>query len=239
LERIFEMNKIIGISGLAGDGKDSLCNMLRVLFEGSGYAFERMAFAEEIKEECREALMSMYNINPLTCSREDKSTIRDFLVFYAKVKREESSGTHWVKKLDKKIKALPKSKLDRIICIPDVRHAQYEKDEAQWIKKKKGILIHVKKYQLEEAFTFKKSYSIPVNNEEATHTPKLEALADFVIEWQDTSPVAPENSHFSRELVIELFILIRDLLLVGPPKETKRLSKSQKARKNIEKLKKI
>lgn len=233
------MNKLIGISGLAGDGKDSLCNMLRDLFESEGFAFERMALAEEIKEECREALMSMYNINPLTCSREDKATIRDFLVFYAKVKREESSGTHWVKKLDKKIKALPKSELDRIICIPDVRHAQYEKDEAQWIKKKKGILIHVKKYRIEEGVAFNKFYSIPVNSEEAHHTPKLEELADFVIEWQDTSPVAPENSHFSRESVVELFILIRDSFLLDPPKETKRLSKSQKTRKNIEKLKKI
>ena len=233
------MNKIIGISGLAGDGKDSLCNMLRDLFESEGFAFERMALAEEIKEECREALMSMYNINPLTCSREDKATIRDFLVFYAKVKREESNGTHWVKKLDKKIKALPKSELDRIICIPDVRHAQYEKDEAQWIKKKKGILIHVKKYRIEEGVAFNKFYSIPVNSEEAHHTPKLEELADFVIEWQDTSPVAPENSHFSRESVVELFILIRDSFLLDPPKETKRLSKPQKTRKNIEKLKKI
>lgn len=239
MERIFKMNKIIGISGLAGDGKDSLCNMLRVLFEGSGYAFERMALAEELKEECREALMAMYNINPLSCSRDEKATIRDFLVFYGKVKREESKGTHWVKKLEKKIATLPKIELDRIICIPDIRYAQYENDEVAWIKKNKGILIHVKKYELEEAFTFKKSYSIPVNNQEATHTPKLEALADFVIEWQDTSPVAPENSHFSRESVVELFILIRDSFLLDSPKETKRLSKSQKTRKNIEKLKKI
>ena len=65
------------------------------------------------------------------------------------------------------------------------------------------------------------------------------ALADFVIEWQDTSPVPPENSHFSRESVIELFILIRDSFLLDSPKETKRLSKSQKTRKTIENLKKI
>jgi hypothetical protein len=165
---------------------------------------------------------------------EDKSTIRDFLVFYAKVKREESSGTHWVKKLDKKIKALPKSKLDRIICIPDVRHAQYEKDEAQWIKKKKGILIHVKKYRIEEGVAFNKFYSIPVNSEEAHHTPKLEELADFVIECQDTSPIPPENSHFSKASVEELFRLIIET--VG---ETKKPTKSQKLQKSIENLKKI
>jgi hypothetical protein len=233
------MNKIIGISGLAGDGKDSLCNMLRVLFEDSGYRFERMALADELKEECREALMSMYNINPIVCSREEKALIRDFLVFYAKVKREESKGTHWIGKLAKKISALPKTDVDRIICIPDIRHAQYEHDEAAWIKKNGGILIHVKKYQLEEIFTFKKSYSIPVNNEEATHTPKLEAIADFVLEWQDTSPVSPESSHFSKASVVELFKLVKEWLNADSPSATKRPSKSQKTRKNIEKLKKI
>lgn len=233
------MNKIIGISGLAGDGKDSLSTMLKALFENDGFEFERMPLAEELKEECREALLSMYNINPLTCSREDKASIRDFLVFYAKAKREETNGTHWVKKLEKKIKSLPKSKLDRIICIPDVRHAQYEKDEAQWIKKNKGILIHVKKYRIEEGVSFNKFYSVPVNSEEAHHTPKLEELADFIIEWQDTSPTAPENSHFSTASVSELFKLIKASMFTDLSSKTKRPSKAQKIRENIEKLKKI
>jgi hypothetical protein len=228
------MKKIIGISGLAGDGKDSLCNMLRELFESKGFEFERMALADELKEECRETLLSMYNINPVACSRTEKAIIRDFLVFYAKVKREESKGTHWVNKLDKKIKALPKAKTDRIICIPDIRHAEYENDEVAWIKKNKGILIHVKKYQIHELFNHAKFYSIPVNSEEAYHTPKLEELADFVIEWQDTSPIAPENSHFSKASVEELFRLIIDTI-----SETKNPSKSQKLRKSLENLKKI
>jgi len=228
------MNKIIGISGLAGDGKDSLCNMLRGLFESKGFEFERIALADELKEECREALLSMYNINPVICSRTEKAVIREFLVFYSKVKREESQGTHWVNKLAKKIKTLPKTKVDRIICIPDVRHAEYEKDEVAWIKKNKGILIHVKKYQIYELFAHAKFYSTPVNSEEAYHTPKLEELADFVIEWQDTSPIAPENSHFSKASVEELFRLIVET--IG---ETKKPSKSQKLQKSIENLKKI
>jgi len=228
------MNKIIGISGLAGDGKDSLCNMLRELFESKGFEFKRMALADELKEECREALLSMYNINPVSCSRAEKAVIREFLVFYAKVKREESQGTHWVNKLGKKIKTLPKTEVDRIICIPDVRHAEYKKDEVAWIKKNKGILIHVKKYQIYECFTHEKFYSIPVNSEEAYHTPRLEELADFVIEWQDTSPTPPENSHFSKASVKELFRLIIET--IG---ETKKTSKSQKLQKSIENLSKI
>lgn len=228
------MNKIIGISGLAGDGKDSLCNLLRGLFENAGFEFQRMSIADELKEECRDALLSIYNIDPIVCSREDKSKIRDLLVFYAKVKREESKGSHWINKLGKKIKTLPKIDGDRIICIPDVRHAEYENDEFSWIKKNKGILVHIKKYKIESSYPFNKTYSIPVNSEEAFHTPKLEELADFVIEWQDTFPTPPEDSHFSKISAIELFRLILDSFA-----ETKKPSKSQKFQKSLENLKKI
>lgn len=187
------MNYYIGISGLAGDGKDSLCNILRDWFESRGFAFERMALADELKEECRKALLSMYNINPLLCSRQEKAIIRDFLVFYAKVKREETEGTHWVQKLQKRVSNLAPTDKDRIICIPDVRHAEYENDEVPWIKKNNGILVHVKKYRLEEFSAFNKFYSNPINKEEAYHTPKVEELADFIVEWQDKSPKTPEN----------------------------------------------
>jgi hypothetical protein len=206
--------------------------LLRVLFEDEGFQFERMAIADELKEECRQALLAMYNIDPVVCSREEKTKIRDFLVFYAKVKREESKGAHWINKLGKKIQALPKINEDRIICIPDIRHAQYEKDEVAWIKKNKGILIHVKKYKIESSYPFKKTYSAPVNNEEAFHTPKLEELADFVIEWQDTSPTPPEESHFSKLSVVELFRLI-----LGSFNETKKPTKSQQFKKNLGNLK--
>lgn len=228
------MNKLIGISGLAGDGKDSLCNMLRALFEGIGYEFERIALADSIKEECKESLLSLYGIDPIICSREDKAKIRDFLVFHGKVKRIETNGTHWTKKVSEAISKLPKTKNDRIICIPDIRHAEYQNDEVYWLKKNGGILIHVKKYNIESASPFKKTFSIPVNNQEATHTPKVEALADYVLEWQDTSPKPPEESHFSKQSVYELFSLI-----YGSLNETKSLSKSRKNKKNIENLRQI
>lgn len=228
------MNKLIGISGLAGDGKDSLCNMLRALFEGIGYEFERIALADSIKEECKESLLSLYGIDPIICSREDKAKIRDFLVFHGKVKRIETNGTHWTKKVSEAISKLPKTKNDRIICIPDIRHAEYQNDEVYWLKKNGGILVHVKKYNIESASPFKKTFSIPVNNQEATHTPKVEALADYVLEWQDTSPKPPEDSYYSNRSVHELFSLIYDSL-----NETKSLSKSRKNKKNIENLRQI
>lgn len=228
------MNKLIGISGLAGDGKDSLCNMLRDLFEEMGYEFERIALADSIKEECKEALLSLYGIDPIICSREDKSKIRDFLVFHGKVKRIETRGAHWTNKISKTISELAKTKNDRIICVPDIRHAEYENDEVYWLKKNGGILIHVKKYSIESASPFKKTFSIPVNNQEATHTPKVEALADYVLEWQDTSPKPPEESHFSKQSVYELFSLI-----YGALSETKSSSKSRKNKKNIENLSQI
>lgn len=228
------MNKIIGISGLAGDGKDSLCNMLRPIFESSGFAFERIALADAIKDECKEALLSLYGIDPIVCSREDKARIRDFLVFHGKVKRIETQGTHWTSKVSNVISNLPAVESDRIICIPDIRHAEYEKDEVQWLKKNGGILIHVKKYNIENCYPYKRSYSIAVNDQEAIHTPKVEYHADFVLEWQDSSPLIPQDSYYCNESVAELFKMILSQI-----NETKIPTKAQKKRKTIEKLKKI
>ena len=89
------MNKLIGISGLAGDRKDTVCNILNAFFTSKGYAFERLSLADKLKEECSKAIIEMFGIDPRNCSREEKDIIRDYLVFYAKVKRIESKGKHW------------------------------------------------------------------------------------------------------------------------------------------------
>jgi len=102
------------------------------------------------------------------------------------------------------------------------------------VKEKWRYFIHVKKYKIESASPFKKTFSIPINDQEATHTPKVEALADYVLEWQDTSPKPPEESHFSKQSVYELFSLI-----YGALSETKSSSKSRKNKKNIENLSQI
>jgi len=202
--------KIIGISGLAGDGKDTVCKILHKFFlEKTKYQFYRISLADKLKLDCRDACVDLFGINPLYCTREQKDKIRDFLVFYGKIKRlQEPKGTYWTTEAYKKMLDIANEKT--IICVPDIRHATYPDDECQWIKKNNGIHIHKKKFKLISDFSFgrttgiKKAYSTPVNAEEETNTPVVEKMADYILEWQDCSPENPENNKAAIKAVYKI-----------------------------------
>lgn len=186
------MNKIIGITGLAGDGKDSVCNILEKFFKThSEYSFQRMALADELKIDCRDALIDMFDVDPVNCSRIGKEKIRPFLVFYGKLLRGKSKGRHWTNIINKKLSGFYSEK--NIFCVPDVRYAEYPEDEAQWVKSHAGVIIHVTKYSMTESLPPQKIYTSPVNREERENDPRLKQLADYFIEWQGSDNLSPEN----------------------------------------------
>lgn len=198
------MKIVIGISGLAGDGKDSVCKILEdFCLKKTKYEFKRIALADKLKEKCQSACVEMFGIDPVSCSREDKNKIRDFLVFYGKIMRNETSGTYWTNIVQKEINS-HKSK-NIIFCIPDIRYAYFEKDEVFWLKSfKNSRLIHVKKHfsqiiEKNNRLELIKSYSDAVNKDEAENCPKLENLASHIIDWQNFHPYMPEeNDHCIR-----------------------------------------
>lgn len=187
--------KIIGISGLAGDGKDSLCGIFEDFFVDKGFGFDRLALADELKDECKAACKALFGVDPTCCTRKQKEKIRNYLVFYGKVFRENSKGEHWTARALKKIKRSRRRKM--IFCVPDIRHASYKNDECQWVKNNGGILVHVRKFKFKDqiipykGFKSQRVYSCPVNCEEKSNDPKVRRLADFVLEWPDISPINP------------------------------------------------
>lgn len=219
------MKKIIGISGLAGDGKDTVCNILGAFFTTKGFSFERLSLADSLKAECSKAMKAMFGINPLDCSREEKEIIRNYLVFYAKVKRIQSNGKHWTSIVDKIIKADKVHYIsNKIYCVPDIRHGFYAEDEAQWVKNNGGILIHVKKFKIKNTYPYRIEYSTPVNEEEAFNTPIVERYADYIIELNDCSPESPYHDSNYIEAVHETGKRILDSI-----SKTKSHPKSQKS----------
>jgi hypothetical protein len=139
----------------------------------------------------------MFGVDPVNCSREDKNKIRDFLVFYGKIMRNETQGTYWTSLVEKEINSHKSNNI--VFCIPDIRYAQFKKDEVFWLKSfKNSKLVHVKKFdfhtvEIEGKIQFLKNFSIPVNNDEAENCPKLEKLASHIIEWQNFYPCPPEE----------------------------------------------
>lgn len=185
------MNKkpiVIGVSGVAGSGKDTFCSMLKKYLKSFNKECVAFSFAEALKKQVRDNSLDLYGIDPTNCSRDEKNIIRPFLVAHGKIMRDLSNGRHWVDIVDKKIE------YDKINLISDVRYCEYPEDEVFWIKSNRGVLVHVSR------FTFIKDEKIfigPANSEEDRNDKIIKKLADFNVEW--------ETGKNSEEKVIDIF----------------------------------
>jgi len=184
--------KVVGVSGLSGAGKDLFYELCSKELEKKNAITCRIGLADELKRECRKALKSMYNIDPVSCTREEKNKIRKHLVFHGLLRREESNGQYWTSKADNRIRTLKRNctinKIINSVCfVTDIRFRQYNPDETDWIKSRhKGLLIHLRKTVgtiVHTNGTIETMYERPVNKHEEENDPKLMETADVCIEW--------------------------------------------------------
>ncbi len=178
------MNNIIGISGVAGAGKDTLFDFL-----SDRLPCQRFSLADELKAEVSQWCRMHYHIDSVNCDRDQKEVIRPFLVAHGSAKRNLSQGRHWIEKLHNTIVTGDKSKFK---IITDIRYDDYENDEADWLQKELGgVLVHVSQYELRSENLYKPSrgpfvrkFKEPANAEEARNDPKIRKKSDFQIEWE-------------------------------------------------------
>jgi|10_taG_2_1085330.scaffolds.fasta_scaffold00617_14 hypothetical protein len=196
----------IGVSGVAGAGKDLFFNIL-----SKKMPVRRFALADKLKWECAKWCYDQYDIDPLECTREEKSRIREFLVFHGTFKRRLSKGQHWINKLDPEIKGfLLNAVTEDVPVITDIRYQEYENDEVSWVQDKlNGVLVHVSQYEMKEATSksewpkkeMKRVFREPVNLEEARQDPILMGKADFLIKWEKIKGDNPLDSAYLNEEV--------------------------------------
>ncbi len=193
------MKLTIGLSGLARSGKDTFCALLVEELGKVGLNAKRFALADNLKAELRDFIRTSYNIDILTCSPEEKELVRDFLVFHGKMKRLKTQGKHWTTMLEQQI--LNDQTID-VAIVTDARYDVYPEDELSWIKNRMdGVLVHIKRFEkrsidnvtcaiaaskftdeeMERGYT--RSYVQPPNSDEALNDPRLEAKADFKVDW--------------------------------------------------------
>ena len=180
---------IIGLSGVAGSGKDTFYELLNEQMD-----CKRVAIADALKREANGWTLRHYGIDALTCSREDKEKIREFLVFHGLRKREATRGRYWINLASRTI---AKNAPDYTTVITDIRYDKYENDEANWLKDElNGILVHVSMWDwyidVEEGARIKK-YITPANAEEECNDPKLKAKADYLFEAQRIESTVEEE----------------------------------------------
>ena len=189
--------KIIGISGVAGSGKDTFFELLSEEID-----CRRYSLADCLKKEVNEWTEKIYNINAMTCTRLEKEIIRPFLVFHAGMRRTQTEGRYWIDKLDTEINEISPPKKDGVITrdistelqvITDIRFDEYDKDEVYWLKEElNGYLIHISMYKSDDD-PKKRIDKPPANDAEAKNDPLLREKADYCIEWPELSPFDPKD----------------------------------------------
>ena len=171
----FKFNNI-GISGVAGCGKNTLSSIIIKLLQRMGLPYRELSIANNLKQEISWVSRELYGINSSNCTREEKDTIRPLLVAHGVIKRELSNGRHWVEMLNKELAP------DKINIITDIRFNKYEKDEVYWLKKEiNGVLIHLSRY---DEIKGKRVFFSPANEEERRNDPLVKKESDFALNWK-------------------------------------------------------
>ena len=173
---------IIGISGVARSGKDSLANNLVMIFETLGIKAKRYAFADELKREVQSFLMQKTGLDSFTQNDEQKKMVRPFLVAYGTNIRRALNKNCWIDTLKEFISK------DEIAIISDVRY----ENEADWIQEN-GFLIHLARVAKSGEFIQ------PANIEEAETDPILQKKANLSYVWQTVEGNENVNSPFTLE----------------------------------------
>lgn len=192
------MRLTVALTGLARSGKDTFCALLIEELAKEGLKAKRFALADNLKKELQPFIMAQYGIDILNCTPEEKELVRDFLVFHGKMKRLKSQGRHWTSKLETEIRLT--NDID-VAIVTDARYDVFPEDELTWAKQNMGgVLVHIKRYNLiwgaigDEGVrqyinatvptAGERAYVQPPNEDERRNDPRLEAKADFKVDWE-------------------------------------------------------
>lgn len=158
--------KLIGITGLARSGKDSLCSAIQEIW---GPEWKRYSLADEIKDHLYDVIKTRFNISVYTNNTEEKNIIRPILVAYGQAGRELSEGRYWWYELDRSINLNG----DNFVIVTDMRYADPKyHDEYNWLRDNNGVLIHIEREGIK-----------PPNAEEEYFDPIMKELSDFKFSW--------------------------------------------------------
>lgn len=194
-------NNIIGISGVAGSGKDTFVDLLRNNLPN----VKRFALADSLKAEINPTLIQLYGTDIFNCPRADKNIVRPVLVAHGRVMREKTNGRYWIEKLNNKINEYQFNNPDHIICITDIRYDEYAKDEVSWVKEELGgLLVHVSRFEPRDGG--KRLFLEPPNADEAKNDPKLISKADYRVIWPSAKKIGGSIDINSLNIYAEEFI---------------------------------
>lgn len=160
------MKKLIGITGFARSGKDTFYKRSAQLLSKEGYQSTRIAFADALKNELNELLLSNIGISAFTEEDKEKDLIRPLLVTYGTHLRRHLNESCWIEKVEPRVSFHLDN--DEYVFVTDVRY----ENEAKWILSLGGTLVSVSRYGVK-----------PANHEEHTQSIRMKKYIKYNIDW--------------------------------------------------------
>jgi len=184
---------LIGVTGVAQAGKDSFFLLAKEYLNSLNIKCDRIALADNLKNDLKSFIKEKLGIDIFNHSKEEKELVRDLMVAYGKIKRQQTEGKYWTDLVKKEIDQKIKDKI--IVFVTDVRYAYYPEDELSWVRTyKNNFLIHISRLD-------KSGLIIPPRNqEEAENDPILKKNADAALCWHTT-----ENDLLRKKEAEEIF----------------------------------
>lgn len=188
---------LIGISGAARSGKDTLCRALIREFKKINLIAIRKSIAgDTIKKDLQEILMQKLKIDSFTENINEKTLIRPMLVEYGKLMRNTTQGRYFIDNFE-----YSKNKIN---IIPDIRYAEYKKDELCWLKdESKGVLIFLEREEISDA-----------NETEKINNKIIRNFSDHYIKWsrlnEDDQKDRSIIDSYAREFLLKKYLPLVD-----------------------------
>jgi len=171
--------KIIGISGNARSGKDTLCQIIGDLLRADGFESKRLAFADEVKAELNDLCMNTLGISAFTDDTEQKNIIRPLLVFWGTEFRGAMNQTVWLDKVTEQM-----TDPEIVYVVSDVRFTY----EADALRNMGAHMIHLER--LEDGKMIP-----PANEYERKNNKIISKQCDQTITWE-TLPTYNEKLNY-------------------------------------------
>jgi hypothetical protein len=186
------MKKIIAIAGHAHSGKDRLYSILENYYSSQNLKTQRFAFADELKREVDEFLISKTGISAWTSDPVQKAVIRPFLVFWGTEFRRNKNQDHWIECLAHN-PAWTESDAD-VLVITDLRFS----NEYEWLKQKGGSSIYLSRLQDDGS-------PVPAPNEyERVNNAWLQTQADIDFVWPTCNDAQELETFTLKNLIPQL-----------------------------------
>ena len=192
----FSYPKIIGISGAARAGKDTLCRSLIRFFEKKNIKAVRKSIAgDTVKRDLKDLVWNKLGIDTFTENNEEKECIRPLLVEYGKLMRSKTHGRYFIDQFE--------PEKDAINIIPDIRYSEYPTDEVHWVQKEmNGFLIFLERDGV-----------LDVNDTERVNNKIIKEVADYKFKWKSLDENIQEDleklNQYARN--IDQFLYIREV----------------------------